>query len=237
MIFFSSASQDDPSLPQPSLVTISSDKALLKPTEKSSYKRNRELAYSTVGTPDYIAPEVFSQQGYNETIDWWSLGVILYEMLIGYPPFYSEDSALTCQRIIAWKKVLRIPQEPVLTAEAVDLILKLLRDPNDRLGARGVEDIKHHPFFKDINWESIRQSQVPYIPDITGEADTRHFDKFEEDEPFCSKAVDPCPRFRKDMDFVGYTYKRGTQRNSLVVALQELEALKASDPNKKQREI
>ena len=158
-------------------------------------------------------------------------------MLIGYPPFYSEDSAVTCQKILAWKKVLRIPQEPPLSAEAVDLILKLLRDPNDRLGSRGVEDIKRHPFFKDINWEGIRQSQVPYLPDIAGEADTRHFDKFEEDVPFCSKSIDPCPRFRKDMDFVGYTYKRGTQRNSLVMALQELEALKASDPNKKQREI
>ena len=62
-------SQEDPSLPQPSLVTISSEK-ILKPTEKSNYKRNRELAFSTVGTPDYIAPEVFTQQGYNETVDW-----------------------------------------------------------------------------------------------------------------------------------------------------------------------
>ena len=62
-------SQEDPSLPQPSLVTISSDKGLLKPTEKSNYKRTRELAYSTVGTPDYIAPEVFTQLGYNETVD------------------------------------------------------------------------------------------------------------------------------------------------------------------------
>jgi serine/threonine kinase 38 len=220
-------SQDDPNLPQPSLVTISSEN-FLKPTDKLSYKRNRELAFSTVGTPDYIAPEVFSQQGYDETVDWWSLGVILFEMLIGYPPFYSEDSAVTCQKIMAWKKVLRIPEEPSISPEAVDFILKLLRDSSDRLGLRGVEEIKLHPFFKDIDWERLRESEVPYIPDVSHETDTRHFDKFKEEEPFYATTVDNTPKFRKDMDFVGYTYKRGTQRNSLVLALQELESLKAS---------
>ena len=69
---------------------------LTKPKSKFSFKRNRKLAFSTVGTPDYIAPEVFQQKGYNETVDWWSLGVILYEMLVGYTPFFSEDPATTC---------------------------------------------------------------------------------------------------------------------------------------------
>jgi len=222
-------SQDDPTLPQPSLVTISVES--LKPTEKSSYKRNRELAYSTVGTPDYIAPEVFGQQGYDELVDWWSLGVILFEMLIGYPPFYSEDSSITCQKIISWKKVLRIPSDPEVSPEAVDLILKLLRDPSDRLGCRGVEEIKRHPFFKGVDWDGLRRSPAPCVPDLSGDTDTRHFDKFDEVEPFINKASEgSC---RKDMDFVGYTYKRGVQRNSLVMALQELEALKASDPSRK----
>lgn len=220
-------SQEDPSLPQPCLVTISVDS--LMPTEKSSFKRNRELAYSTVGTPDYIAPEVFGQQGYDELVDWWSLGVILFEMLIGYPPFYSDDNSVTCQKIINWKKVLRIPPEPEISPEAVDLILKLLRNPSDRLGCRGVEEIKRHPFFKGIDWERIRKSPAPYVPDLNGETDTKYFDKFEESEPF----VDTVREGRKDMDFVGYTYKRSVQRNSLVMALQELEALKASDPNRK----
>jgi serine/threonine kinase 38 len=224
-------SQEDPNLPQPSLVTISSE-SLMKPTEKSAYKRSRELAYSTVGTPDYIAPEVFGQLGYDELVDWWSLGVILFEMLVGYPPFYSEDSSVTCQKIMSWKKVLRIPPEPVLSPEAVDLILKLLRDPSDRLGCRGVEEIKRHPFFKNVDWENLRKTHAPYIPDLIGDTDTRHFDKFEESEPFVPKNTEVTTP-RKDMDFVGYTYKRGTQRNSLVMALQELEALKASDPNRK----
>lgn len=63
---------------------------------RAEYKRNRQLAYSTVGTPDYIAPEVFGQQGYNETVDWWSCGAILFEMIVGYPPFFSDDPSITC---------------------------------------------------------------------------------------------------------------------------------------------
>lgn len=64
--------------------------------KKLGYKRNRKLAYSTVGTPDYIAPEVFCQAGYDETVDWWSVGVILYEMLVGHPPFYADEPSTTC---------------------------------------------------------------------------------------------------------------------------------------------
>jgi serine/threonine kinase 38 len=60
------------------------------------YKRSRKLAYSTVGTPDYIAPEVFGQAGYNETVDWWSIGAILFEMMVGYPPFFSDEPSVTC---------------------------------------------------------------------------------------------------------------------------------------------
>ena len=63
---------------------------------RAEYVRNRQLAYSTVGTPDYIAPEVFGQYGYDETVDWWSVGCILFEMLVGYPPFFSDEPSITC---------------------------------------------------------------------------------------------------------------------------------------------
>lgn len=68
--------------------------------KRAEYVRNRQLAFSTVGTPDYIAPEVFGQQGYNETVDWWSCGAILFEMLVGYPPFFSDEPSVTCQKIL-----------------------------------------------------------------------------------------------------------------------------------------
>ena len=65
-------------------------------SKRIEYKRQRKLAYSTVGTPDYIAPEVFGQHGYTETVDWWSVGAILFEMMVGYPPFFSDDPSVTC---------------------------------------------------------------------------------------------------------------------------------------------
>lgn len=80
------------------LTGIKQDEKKLTTGEKwmQKVKRSRQLAFSTVGTPDYIAPEVFGQQGYNETVDWWSVGAILFEMLVGYPPFFSDDPSVTC---------------------------------------------------------------------------------------------------------------------------------------------
>lgn len=90
--------------------------------KKLGYRRCRKLAYSTVGTPDYIAPEVFGQTGYDETVDWWSVGVILYEMLVGHPPFYADEPSVTCQKILHWKKTFYIPKEAKLSHYAIDLI-------------------------------------------------------------------------------------------------------------------
>merc|ERR1719174_2423074 len=78
-------------------------------------KTKREMAYSTVGTPDYIAPEVLAAQngasGYSYTcaVDWWSLGVIMYECLVGYTPFYADDPVTTCRKILKWRQTLEIP--------------------------------------------------------------------------------------------------------------------------------
>jgi len=89
---------------------------------KEPHKRNRKLAYSAVGTPDYVAPEVQGKIGYTETVDWWSMGVILYEMLVGYPPFASEDASETWHKIQNWRKYLVIPREADVSPQAADLI-------------------------------------------------------------------------------------------------------------------
>lgn len=174
---------------------------------------------------------MFSQQGYNEAVDWWSVGVILFEMLVGYPPFYSEDPSVTCQKIMHWKKTLHIPAEAGLSAEASDLIRKLIRDQSERLGSSGVAEIMSHPFFAGINWETLRNSRPPYVPEVRGETDTSHFDRFDEDEPFypLEASAGPSPQ-RKSLDFIGYTFKKDVekQRNSLVEALQDLESLRQS---------
>jgi serine/threonine kinase 38 len=128
------------------------------------FKRNRVLAFSTVGTPDYIAPEVFGKSGYNEAVDWWSVGVIFYEMVVGYPPFYADEPSLTCQKILHWRKTLHIPKQAGLSKEASDLIKKLICDPEDRLGSRGVEEIKAHTFFRGLDWNRLRDIQPPWVP-------------------------------------------------------------------------
>lgn len=98
-----------------------------------SWKRNRRaLAYSTVGTPDYIAPEVFLQTGYGPACDWWSLGVIMYEMLMGYPPFCSDNPQDTYRKVMNWRETLIFPPETPISEEAKDLIVRFCCEADRR---------------------------------------------------------------------------------------------------------
>jgi serine/threonine protein kinase len=88
-----------------------------------TWKANRrKLAYSTVGTPDYIAPEIFQQKGYGKECDWWSLGAIAFECLVGYPPFCSESTHDTYQKIMQWQYHLAFPDDVHLSRQAEDLV-------------------------------------------------------------------------------------------------------------------
>nr|CAB3466461.1 unnamed protein product [Digitaria exilis] len=152
-------------------------------------------AYSTVGTPDYIAPEVLLKKGYGMECDWWSLGAIMYEMLVGYPPFYSEDPMSTCRKIVNWRSHLKFPEEARLSPEAKDLIGRLLCNVDQRLGTKGAHEIKAHPWFGSVEWEKLYQMEAAFIPEVNDELDTQNFEKFEE------------MLSSKDVNFVGYTYK------------------------------
>lgn len=90
--------------------------------KRQIYNKNRQRIVSLVGTPDYIAPEVFGKDGYTETVDWWSLGTILFEMLVGYPPFFAENPSATCKKVLDWKNTFVIPKEARLSMEATDLL-------------------------------------------------------------------------------------------------------------------
>ncbi len=195
-------------------------------------KKRRAFAFSTVGTPDYIAPEVIRQKGYGQEIDWWSLGVIMFEMMIGYPPFFSESSTETCKKILDWKKTLNIRPEANISKEAEDILRKLISDPETRLGANGADEIKSHPFFKGIDWNHIKETLVPpFIPELKNNYDTKYFDEFEEDEPFYPIINDNSKGKKyqkKDMCFVAFTYNRETDndyRNSMVTALEVFDSL------------
>ena len=161
--------------------------------------------YSCVGTAYYVAPEVLNKKGYGPEIDWWSAGIIFYEMLVGYAPFCSKDTSEVCYKVLNWKKYFKIPSKIKLSFEAEDLIVKLINNPNKRLGKNGVSEIKNHPFFKDIDWENIRNMKPPFIPKIKNSYDTKYFETFKENEPFY-----PSPKKnikRKDIEYLGYTYK------------------------------
>ncbi|CAL1383294.1 unnamed protein product [Linum trigynum] len=174
-------------------------------------KNRRTLAYSTVGTPDYIAPEVLLKKGYGMECDWWSLGAIMYEMLVGYPPFYSDDPMSTCRKIVNWKTHLKFPEEAKLSPEAKDLISKLLCNVNQRLGTNGADEIKEHPFFNGVDWNNIYHMEAAFTPEVNDELDTQNFEKFEESEhhPQTSSKTGPWRKMlsSKDLNFVGYTYK------------------------------
>ncbi|KAI3439722.1 uncharacterized protein J3R85_004574 [Psidium guajava] len=184
------------------------------------WKRNRRaLAYSTVGTLDYMAPEVLLKKGYGMECDWWSLGAIMYEMLVGYPPFCSDDPRMTCRKIINWKACLKFPEEPKISEEAKDLICHLLCDVETRLGTGGVEEIKAHPWFKSVQWDMLYEMEAAYKPTVKGELDTQNFEKFPEVEgpPSSMPTVGPWRKMltSKDTNFIGFTYKKSDVLNSL----------------------
>nr|KYP38061.1 Serine/threonine-protein kinase CBK1 [Cajanus cajan] len=174
-------------------------------------KNRRMLAYSTVGTPDYIAPEVLLKKGYGMECDWWSLGAIMYEMLVGYPPFYSDEPMLTCRKIVNWRNYLKFPEEVKLSAEAKDLISRLLCNVDQRLGTKGADEIKAHPWFRGIEWDKLYQMKAAFIPEVNDELDTQNFEKFEEvdNQTQSSSKSGPWRKMlsSKDVNFVGYTYK------------------------------
>ncbi|GFQ06628.1 serine/threonine-protein kinase 38-like [Phtheirospermum japonicum] len=199
------------------------------------WKRNRRaLAYSTVGTLDYMAPEVLLKKGYGMECDWWSLGAILYEMLIGYPPFCSDDPRMTCRKIINWKTCLKFPEEPKISDEAKDLICHLLCDVDKRLGTRGVEEIKGHAWFGGVKWDMLYEMEAAYKPTVNGDLDTQNFEKFEEGEkpPSNAPRVGPWRKMltSKDANFIGYTFKKSDLLKSAGTAGIDMSSNGSSKP-------
>ena len=146
--------------------------------EKNENKNNISMHnknYSCVGTAFYVAPEVLKKSGYGPEIDWWSAGVIFYEMLVGYAPFCSKETNEVYYKVMNWEKYLEIPKKikMKMSDEAQDLIYKLISNKNKRLGKNGASEIKKHPFFNDIDWDNVRKMKAPFIPYLETEYDTK----------------------------------------------------------------
>ncbi|KAM5288903.1 serine/threonine-protein kinase LATS2 [Ctenodactylus gundi] len=158
----------------------------LKTLEQRARKQHQRcLAHSLVGTPNYIAPEVLLRKGYTQLCDWWSVGVILFEMLVGQPPFLAPTPTETQLKVINWENTLHIPAQVKLSPEARDLITKLCCSADCRLGRDGADDLKAHPFFSAIDFSSdIRKQPAPYVPTISHPMDTSNFDPVDEESPW-----------------------------------------------------
>ncbi|XP_061978013.1 serine/threonine-protein kinase D6PKL1-like [Populus nigra] len=119
---------------------------------------------SFVGTHEYLAPEIVSGEGHGSPVDWWTLGIFMFELFYGVTPFRGVDHELTLANIVA--RALEFPKEPVVPATAKDLISQLLvKDPARRMGSTmGASAVKHHPFFQGVNWALLRCTPPPYVP-------------------------------------------------------------------------
>ena len=178
-------------------------------------KMTHKKLYSCVGTAYYVAPEVLNKKGYGQEIDWWSVGVIFFEMLVGYAPFCAQETQEVCFKILNWEKYLQIPPEIKLSNEANDLIKRMISDPNKRLGKNGADEIKAHPFFKGVDWEHIRETmKPPFVPEIKNDYDTKYFETFEIEEPFYPP-IRKIPK-RKDFEYLGFTYKKEDDLDNVI---------------------
>ena len=165
---------------------------------------NDEKAFTMCGTPQYLAPEIMKEEGYDKNVDWWSLGCFFYEMITGFLPFYIPKDYLN-EKVYEQKVIFPSGINPL----AIKFIKELLVvDPNNRLGngVNGVENIKSHEYFKDVDWNKYYNKEIepPFIPKLDSDEDLKYFDKMFTDEPVDSPVPQSRPRVYST--YKGFTY-------------------------------
>lgn len=191
---------------KPENVLVDKD-GYIKVTDFGLSKQNILDNHSTnsfCGTPEYLAPEIINGVGHGKAVDWWSVGAIIYEMLTGIPPFYSKDREKLFKNI----KTGNIKFPVYLSKDSVSIISSFfVHDPDKRLGSDGVDKIKKHPFFKNIDWVAIYNKKIkpPFIPRISNDADTKYIDsEFTNLTPVDS--YNPQDYLEGDTEYKGFSY-------------------------------
>ncbi|KAH0787184.1 AGC family protein kinase [Histomonas meleagridis] len=170
----------------------------------------RKALYSTVGTPDYIAPEILLKKPYDQSVDYWSFGIILYEVLFGSPPFMANTARETAINIVKWRETLKFPANTNVSLNAIKLIQRLLCSKEYRFN---YEQIKEHPFFEGIDFDHIREMVPPIVPKLNGDWDTSNFDEFvpREDTPEIEQNQ------IINMAFIGFRYTKKNYAHTLPI--------------------
>ncbi|KAJ8378532.1 hypothetical protein AAFF_G00239150 [Aldrovandia affinis] len=154
------------------------------------------------GTPEFLAPEVLTDTSYTRAVDWWGLGVLVYEMLVGESPFPGDDEEEVFDSIV--NDEVRYPR--FLSTEAIGIMRRLLRrNPDRRLGSseKDAEDVKKQPFFRGVDWEALLQRKLPppFVPSIGDKEDVSNFDEeFTAEPPTLTPPREPRTLSRKDQD-------------------------------------
>ncbi|ULU12032.1 hypothetical protein L3Y34_015410 [Caenorhabditis briggsae] len=166
----------------------------------------RKTAHSLVGTGNYMAPEVIAKTGHTQSCDWWSTGVILYEMVFGRVPFHDDAPGGTQYRIKNWRKYLDLSYGVNLSTECIMMVQQLICDSSTRLGTRGgASQVKQHPWFKGIDWENLRKLRADYIyiPRVAHDEDTSNFETFQDND----RTDKPNVRGLHNPAFYEFTYR------------------------------
>ena len=179
---------------KPENVLIDS-RGYLKLTDFGFAKVCEGRTYTLCGTPEYLAPEILLNKGHGKPVDWWTFGVLLYEMIAGIDPFNDEDPMLIYQKILKGK--IKFPSS--FPSNAKSLVKHLLvQDLSKRYGnlKGGVNDIKNHRFFKNMDWNALLNKKIkaPYVPKVSGSGDCGNFSSYDDSDegaPSVKPSEDP----------------------------------------------